>query len=131
LLGTAGGPFMVAGSLASSYHRQPRATMDIDLVIDPTAEQLERFLVLLGEDEYASPESAREALQKRSMFNVIDLNGGWKADLIVRKDRPFSVAEFARRQAGAVGGQTLPVASAEDTILAKLEWDRITPSERQ
>jgi len=38
-----GTPFMVAGSHASSLHGQPRATNDIDLVIEPTAEELERW----------------------------------------------------------------------------------------
>jgi hypothetical protein len=33
-------PHRVAGSLASTYHGEPRATQDIDLVIDP-----ERFYV--------------------------------------------------------------------------------------
>jgi hypothetical protein len=65
------------------------------------------------------------------MFNVIHLDSGWKADLIVRKDRPFSVEEFNRRQQVTLYGRTLPVTSAEDVILTKLEWDKITPSERQ
>ena len=65
------------------------------------------------------------------MFNVIDFDEGWKVDLIIRKDRPFSVEEFRRRQTIPVLGRSLPVASAEDVILAKLEWNSITPSERQ
>jgi hypothetical protein len=127
----AGIAFMVVGSHSSSVHSHPRTTNDVDLVIDPTPGQLEGFLSLLGERYYVSAESAREALSRRSMFNIIDLDTGWKADLIVRKDRPFSVEEFGRRQAQVVGGRALPVASAEDVILTKLEWDRITPSERQ
>jgi len=34
------------------------------------------------------------AVQQRDMFNRIDTSTGWKVDLIVRKDRPFSVMEF-------------------------------------
>lgn len=33
-------PYMVTGSIASSVHGIPRATQDIDVVIDPTREQL-------------------------------------------------------------------------------------------
>ncbi len=131
LLESAGIPFMVAGSHGSSYHGQPRSTNDVDLVIDPTAEQLEQFLALLGDRYYVSPEAAREALRRRSMFNIIDFSGGWKADLIIRKNRPFSIEEFRRRQIGTLYGRPLPIASAEDVILTKLEWDRLTPSERQ
>jgi hypothetical protein len=130
-LETAGIPFMVAGSHGSSYHGQPRATNDIDLVIDPNPEQLDRFLTLLGQAYYASFEAAHEALRRRSMFNIIDFGEGWKADLIIRKDRPFSIEEFQRRQIGTLHGYPLPIATPEDVILTKLEWDKITPSERQ
>jgi hypothetical protein len=130
-LDAAGIPYMVAGSHASSFHGQPRATHDVDLVIDPTQAQLDRFLDLLGERYYVRREAAREALGQRSMFNLIDLTSGWKADLIVRKDRPYSLEEFRRREMRIVHGSPRPIASAEDVILTKLEWDRIMPSERQ
>ena len=36
--------FMLTGSFAGAYHGVPRATLDIDLVIDPTRAQLEAFV---------------------------------------------------------------------------------------
>lgn len=130
-LEAAGIPYMVAGSHASGYHGQPRATHDADLVIDPTPDQLDAFLNGLPKPYYVSREAAQDALRRRSMFNVILFSDGWKADLIVRKDRPFSVEEFRRRQVGQLYGHALPLASAEDVILTKLEWNQISPSERQ
>lgn len=127
----AGIPFMVAGSHGSSFYGRPRATHDADLVIDPTPQQLGRFMDLLGSDYYVSRPAAEDALRRRSLFNVIDFTSGWKADLIVRKDRPFSAEEFRRRQPVRLYGRSLPLASPEDIILTKLEWNRITPSERQ
>jgi hypothetical protein len=35
---------MVSGSLASSFHGDPRATNDFDLVIDPNPSSLNRFV---------------------------------------------------------------------------------------
>jgi hypothetical protein len=52
---------------------------------------------------YVDADTAREALQRRSQFNVIDMGTAWKADLIIRKARAFSVEEFARRQSGVDG----------------------------
>jgi hypothetical protein len=130
-LETAGIPFMIVGSLCSVFYSKPRFTEDADLVIDPSPEQLERFLQLLGEDYYVSPEAARDAYRRRSMFNVMDFTGGWKADLIRTKDRPFDREQFQRRRTEEWHGHATPFASPEDVILAKLEWDRITPSERQ
>jgi hypothetical protein len=130
-LGALGVPFMVTGSHSSGYHGHARPTQDIDIVIDPTADQLEQFLALVGDRYYLSPEAARDALQRRSMYNIIDFSGGWKADLIVWKDRPFSIEELRRRQPGQFQGASLPVATPENGILSKLEWNKITPSERQ
>ena len=54
-----------------------------------------------------------------------------KIDLIIRKNRPFSETEFARREAANILGVDTYVASAEDIILAKLEWAKDSASERQ
>lgn len=79
-----------------------------------------------------SREAALEALEHRRQFNVVDFETGWKADLIVRKDRPYSIEEFRRRQPEPVLGTTLFVASAEDVVVSKLEWARRSGgSERQ
>ena len=125
-------PFMLTGSFASSLHGVTRATQDIDLVIAPTAEQLRALVASLPPDEYyVDLEAAMDALRRRSQFNVIDLGTGWKIDLIVRRDRPFSVQEFGRRQNVDFSGMQLAVATAEDVIVAKLEWATTGASRRQ
>jgi hypothetical protein len=127
----AGIPYMVAGSVGSSLHGRPRATQDVDVVIAPTQEQLDGFVASLGETYYVSPEAVREALQHRTMFNVIDIEAGWKADLVIRKTRPFSVEEFQRRRRVDVMGRSVWVVSPEDVILSKLEWAKGRGSEVQ
>lgn len=131
LLEAAGIPYMVAGSHVSGHHGIPRSTLDVDIVIDPTAEQLAKLLASFTDDYYVSPTAAQQALRRRSMFNVIHPAAGWKADLIVCKNRPFDREEFRRRIAEPLYGRPVPLATAEDIILAKLEWNRITPSDRQ
>ena len=86
---------------------------------------------LAGPDTYISLDAALEALQHRAMFNVVNTTTGWKADLIVRKLRPFSEAEFARRRPIDFEGARLWVASAEDVIVSKLEWAKLGGSARQ
>jgi hypothetical protein len=123
---------MLAGSFASTHHGVPRTTHDIDLVIDPTREALDRFALGLDTERfYVSVEAARKAWRRRGQFNVVDLSTGWKSDLILRKDRAFSREEFMRREQVSIFGVPVFVASAEDTILAKLEWARRGESERQ
>lgn len=131
-LRSAGIPAMLTGSVAAGFRGAGRATMDIDLVIDPTAVALDRFVESVqSQGLYVSMDAAREALANRTMFNVVDPDSGWKADLIVRKDRSFSRAEFERREHSDFLGIPLAVATLEDVILSKLEWARLGGSERQ
>ncbi len=125
-------PFMLTGSVATAFHGSSRATMDVDFVIDPTAGQLDALVSRVDAGgAYVSREAARDALRHRTMFNVIDPQTGWKADLIIRKDRPFSTEEFSRRQPLEYFGTSLHVASLEDVILSKLEWAKLGGSSRQ
>jgi len=131
-LEAAGIPYMVVGSVAGSFHGEPRTTVDIDIVIDPSAVSLARFVESLPtEDFYVAVEAAEEALARRTSFNVVEHATGWKIDLLLRKDRPFSVTEFGRRFAAPLLGRMTPIATAEDVVIAKLEWARAGQSERQ
>jgi hypothetical protein len=124
--------YMLTGSYASSLHGTPRATQDLDLVIAPTGSQLKALLSLLPDtDYYVSPEAAFDALARRSQFNIIDFSTGWKIDFIIVKDRDFSRTEFQRRRLQELDGLALFVASAEDVLLAKLEWAKLGSSARQ
>jgi hypothetical protein len=132
LLTAAGIPYMLTGSYASGFHGAPRASQDVDFVIAPVLGTLERFLKLLPEDAYyASREAALQAYGAESLFNVVDLATAWKIDLIIKKSRPFSEVEFARRAVARIGDVELCVATAEDVLIAKLEWAKLAESERQ
>jgi hypothetical protein len=75
--------------------------------------------------------STQRALAERDQFNLIDLTTTWKVDLIIRKDRPFSLSEFDRRVRSAILGVDVYQATAEETVLAKLEWAAMGGSDRQ
>jgi hypothetical protein len=123
LLARIGIPYMITGSLASSFHGRPRTTHDADIVIDPGPEALERLVdELTATHLYVDLGVAREALRHRRQFNVIDAASAFKLDLIVRKDRAFSLEEFGRRQTAELAGMPVALATPEDTILSKLEW---------
>jgi hypothetical protein len=132
LLDSAGISYMLTGSFASGFHGSPRATHDIDFVISPTLGMLARLIDNLPSDAYyVDRKTALEAYGNESLFNVIDMNSGWKIDFICRKSRPFSITEFERRTLREFAGIPVYIASAEDSILSKLEWAKLTQSERQ
>jgi len=122
---------MVTGSLASSYHGEPRATRDADIVIDPTPDGLARLVEsLIDGDFHVDRDAASEALTRRAQCNAI-ANDATKVDFIIRKDRAFSIEEFRRRQRANLLGTTGFVATAEDLVIAKLEWAAASDSDRQ
>lgn len=131
-LHAAGIPYMIVGSIAALVHGRARATMDVDIVIDPSPSTLQLFVDALPErDWYVSAEAAHDALRRRGQFNLIDHRTGWKIDLIVCKTRPFSRGELARRTAHEVFGRRIMVATVEDVIVSKLEWAGHGASARQ
>jgi hypothetical protein len=69
----------------------------------------------------------------RGQFNAIDIRYAAKIDLIVRKERPYSVEEFGRRRRTHLPfARDVAIVSPEDAILSKLEWARRSgESERQ
>jgi hypothetical protein len=127
-------PYMVTGSIAASYHGRPRATHDADVVIDPTASQLDALVRELESARfYVDTDGARAALRQQLQFNVIDMRRAVKIDLIIRKRRPFSEEEFRRRlRVDLSSGQSVDMVTPEDAIVSKLEWARRSgDSERQ
>lgn len=123
-------PYMLTGSLASSFHGEPRATRDIDFVIDPDGAGLERLVDrLIAEGLYVDGGVARGALATRGQFNAVA--GDAKIDFVIRKERPFSTAEFARRRRVRLPDIEAEIVSVEDLIVAKLAWASQTGSDRQ
>ncbi len=128
----AGIAYMLTGSFASAYYGAARSTQDIDFVIHASSDRLREFVEALPVGEYyADLDSALEAQQRQSLFNVIDLATGWKIDLIIRKSRAFSQEEFGRRRRVSLHDVPLFVASAEDVVISKLEWAKLAQSRRQ
>jgi transposase InsO family protein len=125
-------PYMLTGSLAAAYYATPRATKDIDIVFEADEARLSRLTTQLHEAGlYVDEAVALEALRTEGQFNAIDPASGWKIDLIVRKERPFSRAEFERREAATVLGIDAKLATVEDVLIAKLEWAKLGDSELQ
>jgi hypothetical protein len=131
-LDRAGIGYMLSGSFASAHYGVLRSTQDIDFVIEATPAQLRAFIEALPSSEYyVDLDTALQAYNRQSLFNVIDLATGWKIDLIIRKSRAFSHEEFRRRQRVTLHGAALFVATAEDAVISKLEWAKVAQSRRQ
>ncbi|MCX7839084.1 MAG: hypothetical protein N2559_06465 [Anaerolineae bacterium] len=128
--------YLIGGSLASALYGMPRATLDADLVADLRLEHAEPLARALTNAFYVDAEMIREAIRQQRSFNVIHFATAFKVDVFVRKNRAFDESQLTRRVRQIVATdpeRAVFVASAEDTILAKLEWYRLggETSERQ
>lgn len=122
-------PFFVGGSVASSTHGLARQTNDIDIVVDLTVDRVADFCDAFGPGFYADRDMVSRAVEAGRSFNLIHLASAYKFDFFPIGNDPFGRSEMARRHmtAGTVTGLEnieFPVASPEDTILAKLVWFR-------
>lgn len=127
LLERLGIPYHVGGSVASSAHGMYRASADIDVVIDPTREQLEELAQALEPEFYVSRQAIAEALAQRGTFNAIHDETSFKIDFFIKGMSPYDAEELrrsVRQLVGGEAGQTVLLKSPEDTVLRKLEWFR-------
>jgi len=121
----AGVGYFLGGSLASSFQGEPRATNDIDLVVDLAEWQVDPLAVELGPDFDLDRVALGRAARERGSWNVIHLPTVTKVDLFVLGAHPFDRSEFERRRRVEVrSGRSLFMKSAEDTVLRKLLWHR-------
>jgi hypothetical protein len=86
---------------------------------------------LFETDYYLEPETVREAVTRKGMFNLIHHEYAIKVDFVVRKDTPYRRRELARRKKTPIDGRDIYVVSPEDLILSKLEWAKDSHSEVQ
>lgn len=123
--------YMVTGSFAMSAYGEIRFTRDIDVVVQITEKDVARITRKFGTEYYVSDESIRNAIARKSMFNVISNTHGGKVDCIVMKDDEFARYSFTRRWKASVSGLDFWVTTKEDLIIAKLNWARDSHSEMQ
>lgn len=124
-------PYMVSGSMAMNYYATPRMTRDIDIVVAIAPAQTDQLVAALSPDYYVSADAAKEAAQKRKMFNALHNTAVVKIDFIVQKAEPYRQIEFNRRKRVTVDAFQTWLVSKEDLIISKLCWARESGSETQ
>jgi len=120
-----GGRYFVGGSLASSVDGEPRATNDVDFVVDLPLGRIDAFANALGADFEVDQGMLREALLRGSCANAFYLPMVLKIDFFGHAHGAYDEVEFNRRRVVEVRpGTSLYVKSPEDSILRKLLWFR-------
>ena len=126
-----GVPYMLVGSMASNYWGIPRTTHDLDFVLVLQQADVQRLANAFGEGFFLPIESIKNAFSPPYQFNAIDDQSAMKVDFWLLKDDAFERSAFERRKNVSLFGRPAWIATAEDVILHKFYWHKITPSDRQ
>ncbi|HKP38347.1 MAG TPA: hypothetical protein VJT71_15920 [Pyrinomonadaceae bacterium] len=120
-------PYLIVGSFASSARGITRATMDADIVAQITEDQVQDVVKeLSSRDYYVDDLAVRRAIINERAFNAIHRDSAFKVDIFVRRDE-FSKNQLERKLAENIlpdSDAVVYIATAEDTIVAKLVWFR-------
>jgi hypothetical protein len=119
--------YALGGSFASSLYGEARATRDVDLVAAVSGKQAPLIVAALASEFYVDETQIAQAALDQTAFNLIHLKTMAKVDVFVVWRTEFGRTQLARRQQKQVGSTEpldLFVTSAEDTVLAKLDWYR-------
>ena len=118
--------YLITGSIATVFYGEPRFTNDIDIVVDLPPARVDALCAAFPSPEfYVSAEAARQAVARKSQFNVIHPSSGLKLDLIVPAESAFNRSRLGRaRSLHPAPDYVASFASPEDVILMKLVFHR-------
>jgi len=113
-----------------------RTTQDSDIITEMRPEHIQRFITSLQNEFFIDEEMVADAIRLNSSFNILHRDTMFKVDVFIPSPSPFQKSQLARAQRQAFELEkemSAKFASAEDTILSKLEWYRLggETSERQ
>lgn len=115
-------PYMLTGSVAMSVYIVPRATKDMDFIVELKPEDIEKIALHFAEGYYCDRDAMLNGLHRKILFNIIDHATGFKADFIPLKQTAFEQNKFSRRRETEFLNEPIFVISPEDLILSKLIW---------
>ncbi|MGO8838163.1 MAG: hypothetical protein ACLQAH_00975 [Limisphaerales bacterium] len=123
--------YYLTGSMARNYWGIPRTTHDLDFVLQLPPAAVAKIVSAFSPDYFMDEASVHAAYQPPHQFNAIDTRSALKVDFSLPKPSSYDKEMLRRRLEVKLFGEPAWIATAEDVILHKLVWNRITPSERQ
>ena len=126
-------PYMITGGSAVGFWGHIRTTMDIDIIVQIHPDKVDTLLKSVEKEAYIAIPEARNAINSKSMFNIILNQTLFKIDIVPLDERSdYELQKFKRRIKINFQGKNIYVISPEDLIISKLMWNKIAGgSERQ
>jgi len=120
-------PYFIGGSVASTLYGMVRTTQDSDLIADLRPGHIRPLVLALEGEFYIDADLIADAVARRASFNIIHRESMFKVDVFIPPPDSFTKKQFtrARREILSVNPEVRAyVTTAEDVLLAKLDWFR-------
>jgi hypothetical protein len=121
-------PYLVSGSVASTFYGEPRMTYDVDIILFLKAEDVPRLESAFPPQQFYCPpgDAIRAELERshRGHFNLIHHATGFKADIYLSGSDPLHAWALERVRKVDFDGEVLALAPPEYVILRKLQFYR-------
>ncbi len=119
-------PYMVVGSLSSSFYGIARSTYDADFVVAASIADVHRAVAALGDEFRMESQLSFELLTGTTRRVIHIRDSSFVIELFQLSQDPFDVQRFERRVRMPLPmmNRQVFVPTAEDVIIMKLQWGR-------
>jgi hypothetical protein len=115
-------PYMLVGSLSSSYYGIARSTQDADFVVQLGAGTLSALTARLGPRFRLDPQMSFETVTATRRYILSVVENPFKIELFLLSDDPHDQERFVRRRRQPALSRDVYLPAAEDVIVTKLRW---------
>lgn len=125
-------PYYITGGVAAIAHGEPRATIDLDIVISIDLGDLAAFAANLESQGFYVAGLADVVSGNLRCLNITHLESIENVDLMISGGEEYDLVKLDRRQLYTLpDGAEVAIATPEDTIVSKLMWRCESQSDKQ
>ena len=124
---------LVVGSVAAMHFGEPRATIDIGLVLAAEPESAGRIASAFNDERYYVPPLTvieRELRRSGGAFNIVDTTSGLKADCYTPGKDELGRYQFSHAIAGLLGNTPVSFAPPAAIIAMKLKYHAMSGQDK-
>ena len=115
--------YLIIGGVAYNYHAPPRATKDIDVWVEPSADNLERLIEAITEFGFPTDQLDPEVLAKTSKVLMLG-RVPYRIDILTRPSGVEWTSSWASRIKGLYGDVSVSILGIEELIDSKVAAGR-------
>jgi hypothetical protein len=132
ILNTANIPYYITGGVAAIAHGEPRATIDLDVVIRIDLADLPTLAAIFEANGFYVAGLTDVLAGSLQCLNITHLETIENVDLMISGTDEYDLIKLDRRRLYTLPGSgEVAIASPEDVIISKLIWRRESQSDKQ